>query len=62
MATGHYLAKCIFRILKDGKPYEDKGADHFNEHQSEALKKQLLHKLERLGYQVELTPQPITMN
>lgn len=62
VATGHYIAKCIYRVLKEGKPYEDHGAMHFNERQSEALKKQLLHRLEKLGYQVELTPQPIIMN
>jgi len=62
VATGHYLAKCIYRVLKEGKPYEDPGADHFNKRHSDALKKQLLRSLERLGYQVELTPQPATVN
>jgi transposase len=62
VATGHYLAKCIFRVLQKGNPYEDQGAAHLNERQSESLKKQLLHRLEKLGYQVELSPQPITMN
>lgn len=62
VATGHYLAKCIYHVLKEGKPYEDKGAEHFNRQHSDGLKKQLLRRLERLGYQVEITPQIITMN
>jgi transposase len=62
VATGHYLGKCIYRVLKGGKPYEDLGADYFKGRNTDALKKQLLRRLERLGYRVELTPQPITMN
>ena len=62
VATGHYLAKCIYHILQDGKPYQDLGANHFNRRGNDALKKQLLSRLERLGYQVELTPQLATVN
>jgi transposase len=62
MATGHYLAKCIYRVLQEGKPYADQGAAHLNARQSESLKKQLLHRLQKLGYQVELTREPLTMN
>jgi transposase len=62
VATGHYLAKCIYHVLLDGKPYQDLGADYLNHHNNDSLKKVLLRRLERLGYQVELTPQPITMN
>jgi transposase len=62
VATGHYLAKCIYRVLKEGKPYKDQGASHFNERHNEALKNQLLHRLEKLGCRVELIPQPITLN
>ena len=62
MATGHYLAKCIYRVLQDGKPYKDHGTIRLNESQNEFLKKQLLHRLKNLGYQVELTRSPITMN
>ena len=62
VATGHYLGKCIYRVLKGGKPYEDLGADYFKGRNTDALKKQLLRRLERLGYQVELTPQTTAMN
>lgn len=38
VATGHYLAKCIYHILEEGKPYEDSGAKHFNRRYSDGLK------------------------
>jgi transposase len=62
VATGHYLSKCIYHVLMDGKPYQDLGADYLNNRGNDSLKKQLLRRLERLGYQVELTPQTTTMN
>ena len=62
VATGHYLSKCIYRVLQEGKPYKDFGADYLNRRGNDALKKQLLRRLERLGYQVEITPQLATVN
>jgi transposase len=62
VATGHYLSKCIFHVLKNEEPYYDLGADHLNHRGNDSLKKQLLHRLEKLGYQVELIPQTTAIN
>ncbi len=60
VATGHYLAKCIYHILKEGKPYEERGAEHFNSRHDDYLKKQLVSRLERLGYQVDISQPTLT--
>jgi transposase len=62
VATGHYLSKCIYHVLMDGTPYRDLGADYLNHRNDDSLRKQLLRRLERLGYQVELTPQTTTVS
>jgi len=46
----------------DEKPYRDLGADYLNHRNDDSLRKQLLRRLERLGYQVELTPQTTTVS
>jgi transposase len=55
VATGHYLAKCYYHVLKEGKPYEERGSEHFDSRHDEYLKKQLVSRLERLGYQVDIS-------
>ncbi|MDD5501551.1 MAG: IS110 family transposase [Candidatus Omnitrophica bacterium] len=62
VATGHYLSKCIYHVLKNEEPYHDLGADHLNRCDNDTLKKQLLKRLERLGYQVELIQQTSANN
>lgn len=61
VATGHYLAKCYYHVLKEGIPYEERGSEHFDSRHDEYLKKQLVSRLERLGYQVDVS-QAVTVS
>ena len=61
VATGHHLSRCIYHVLKEGKPYQNPGADYFDRRNSEMLRKQLLRRLEGLGYRVELSLQTATV-
>jgi transposase len=62
VATGHYLSKCIYHVLMTGKPYHDFGAEYLNHRSNDSLKKQLLRRLESLGYHVEIATQTTIMN
>ena len=43
-------------MLKMGQPYQEKGADDFSELDRQHAERRLTKQLERLGYQVTLTP------
>lgn len=54
VATGHHLGRAMYHILKQGKPYQELGADYFDRRNHDALKAHLIHRLQGLGYRVEL--------
>jgi transposase len=59
VAVGHTILVILFPMLKNQQPYRDLGADYFDRHNSEQLKRSLLRRLERLGLQVSvLAPAP----
>jgi hypothetical protein len=43
-------------MLKYDREYQDLGADYFDRLEPERLRRYLVKRLERLGYQVSLTP------
>ncbi len=62
---GHKKAVCavaasilttIYHILKNGTPYKDLGADHFDRRSIEAKANRLVTQLAKLGFQAELHP------
>ena len=47
----------FYPMLKYDVEYQDLGVDYFDERDPEHLRHYLVKRLERLGYQVSLTPQ-----
>jgi len=57
VAAGHHLARAMYHVLKEGRLYEDLGADYFDRRNHDTLKAHLIARLRGLGYQVDLTPE-----
>jgi transposase len=55
-AVAHSLLVAIYHMLKEGVVYQDLGEQHFEQREQEQARKRSVRCLERLGYQVELTP------
>jgi transposase len=57
LAVGHSLLVIIYHMLKFDTEYQELGADYFDRLEPERLRRYLVKRLERLGFQVTLTPQ-----
>jgi hypothetical protein len=57
VATGHHLGRAMYHVLKEGKPYQDLGADYFDRRNHDTVKEHLIRRLQGLGYRVDLTPE-----
>jgi transposase len=55
VAVGHSLLVIIYHVLTEEKDYEELGGNYFDERSRQAVEKQLVRRLENLGYQVSLT-------
>jgi transposase len=58
VAVGHSILVIAYHLLKAGTTYADLGANFFDERERTAVQRRLVHRLQRLGYQVSLTPLP----
>jgi transposase len=56
IAVGHTLLVIIYHLLSEDKDYEELGGKYFDEWDRQAVQKRLVHRLEKLGYQVKLEP------
>src|SRR5438093_11701288 len=56
LAVGHSVLVIIYHVLSEKKSYEELGGNYFNERERQATEKQLVRRLEKLGYQVSLQP------
>lgn len=56
MAVAHKIVVIAYCILKTGTPYQDLGDDYFDRLHPERTAKRLVHRLERLGLTVSITP------
>jgi transposase len=56
VAVGHSILVIVYHLLRDRGAYEDLGGNYFDQHDRQFVQKQLVRRLERLGYQVELQP------
>lgn len=54
VAVGHGLLVAAYHILKEGVPYRDLGADHFDRLNPQRLTRYHVKRLERLGFRVHL--------
>jgi hypothetical protein len=56
LAVGHSLLVIIYHVLKDKAEYHDLSPDYFEKLEPERLRRYLVRRLERLGYDVTLAP------
>ncbi len=56
VAVGHSILVVSYHLLKKGTSYIDLGANYFDERGRDLIQRRLVHRLERLGYKVELQP------
>ncbi len=54
VAVGHAILVIVYHVLKRGEPYQDLGANYFDERDQENVQRRLVKRLEQLGYQVNL--------
>jgi transposase len=56
IAVGHTLLVIVYHVLQDEKVYQELGGNYFDESDRLAVQKRLVHRLQKLGYDVTLTP------
>src|SRR5437899_6560738 len=56
IAVGHTLLVIVYHVLADEKDYQELGGNYFDEYDRQAVQKRLVHRLEKLGYEVTLAP------
>lgn len=54
VAVAHSLLVIAYHLISRQEPYRDLGADYFDQQRPERVKKRLVKRLEKLGYQVTL--------
>ena len=54
VAVGHSILVIVYHILTRRQPYQDLGATYFDERNRQRVEQRLVHRLERLGYVVNL--------
>jgi transposase len=54
VAVGHSILVIVYHVLARLQPYHDLGANYFDEQDRARVTKRLIHRLERLGYEVRL--------
>ena len=57
LAVGHSLLVIFYHMLKSDVAYQDLGVEYFDRLEPERLRRYLVKRLERLGYQVTLAPE-----
>lgn len=57
VAVGHSILVIVYHLLTDKDcPYVDLGPTYFDQRDPGAVQRRLIHRLEALGYQVQVTP------
>ncbi len=56
IAVGHALLVIIYHMLSEHTSYLDLGSNYFDERDRQSTEKRLVHRLEKLGFQVSLQP------
>ena len=54
IAVGHTILRIAYVLLREGREYEDLGANYFDEHREQAVVGRMRRRLEQLGYEVAL--------
>ena len=58
VAVGHTLLGIIYHVLAEEQDYQELGGQYFDAWDRQMVQKQLVRRLEKLGYQVTLAPPP----
>jgi transposase len=58
VAVAHSQLTAIYHMLSHSQDYHELGSDYFDHVQGDRIKRHLVTRLERLGYQVELVAKP----
>jgi transposase len=56
VAVAHKILTLAYVMIRDGSRYREQGADYFDKVHPERTRNKLTHRLERLGFDVRLTP------
>jgi transposase len=59
VAVAHSILVIYYHMLTTGEPYQERGANYFSELDRKHAERRATRQLERLGYQVTLTPAQI---
>ena len=54
VAVGHAILVIVYHVLKRREPYQDLGANYFDQRDQQNVRRRLVRRLEQLGYQVNL--------
>jgi transposase len=60
IAVAHRLLVIIYSMLRDGSQYRELGGNYFDRLQPERTAQRLLRRLDRLGFDIVVTPRPAT--
>ena len=55
---GHSILVIYYQLMTTGQEYQEKGVEFFQQHDRAKVERQLIQRLERLGYHVTRPPQP----
>lgn len=61
VAVAHSILVIVYHLISRQEPYHDLGANYFDTQQPESVKKRLIKRLEKLGYQVTVEPVPVAV-
>lgn len=61
VAVAHSILVIAYHLILRQEPYRDLGANYFDQQQPETVKKRLIKRLEKLGYQVTVEPVPVAV-
>ncbi len=56
MAVAHSILIIVYSLLRNGEEYRELGGNYFDERNRAATVRKAVHRIESLGYQVELQP------
>ncbi|MEW5961063.1 MAG: IS110 family transposase [Chloroflexota bacterium] len=61
MAVAHSILVIAYHLIQRQEPYRELGGDYFDKRRPAATAKHLVKRLEKLGYQVSLQPQALSI-
>ena len=56
VAVAHSIIVIVYHVLQRKEPYHELGPDYFERHDAAGRARRLVRQVEKLGYEVTLTP------